>query len=360
VVVVARITRWRAIVTGLLLLSVSWRVGSSGVAPSIEFSTVPEAAVGGPDGLAPIAGRVLGARSGQRIVLFARSERWWVQPVVTQPFTTIEPNATWKSTIHLGTEYAALLVDADYKPSAVVESLPARGGGVVAVASRKGSGTYVPRPRKMLTFSGYEWEIRQIPGDRGGANEYDARNSWVDPAGSLHLMLAQRDGRWTSAEVKLTRSLGYGTYSFAVQDTSRLDPAAALAMLTWDDLGADQHHRELDLEISRWGDPANKGAQYAVQPHYVAVNVFRFVAPPRRLAHSFHWEPSRVSFRTFTNIDGAALTGGGSIVVQHDFTSGVPLPGTETVRLNLCYFRASPAPPAATVEVVIERFEYLP
>jgi hypothetical protein len=284
-------------------------------------------------------------------VLFARNESWWVQPVVTRPFTTIESNATWKNTTHLGIEYAALLVEPGYNPPAIIESLPRRGGDVIAVVTTKGSGTYTPLPRKTLTFSGYQWEVRQIPGDRGGANDYDARNAWVDAAGSLHLLLAQRDGRWTSAEVKLTRSLGYGTYSFVVRDTSRLDPAAALGMLTWDDLGADQHHRELDVEISQWGDPANKDAQYAVQPHYVAANVFRFVAPPRRLAHSFRWEPGRASFRS---------SGGSSVVVQHEFTSGVPVPGTETVRLNLSYFRSSPAPPAASVEVVIDRFEYLP
>jgi hypothetical protein len=287
-------------------------------------------------------------------VLFAKSESWWVQPLNTRPFTTIEPNATWKSTIHLGTDYAALLVEPGYFPPATIESLPRPGGDVVAVSATKGSSTYTQSRRKALTFSGYEWEIRQTPSDRGGGNDYDSRNAWVDPAGILHLLLAQRDGRWTSAEVKLTRSLGYGTYIVLVPDMSRLDPAAALAMLTWDDLGADQHHRELDMEISRWGDPANKDVQYAVQPHYVAANVFRFVAPPHRLTHSFRWEPGRASFKTMTVASSA------SIVAQREFTSGVPVPGAETVRLSLCYFRPSPAPPASDVEVVIEKFEYLP
>ncbi len=38
--------------------------------PSIEFSVTPQAAEGGPDKSAPIAGRVIGARNGQQIVLF--------------------------------------------------------------------------------------------------------------------------------------------------------------------------------------------------------------------------------------------------------------------------------------------------
>ena len=41
-------------------------------------------------------------------------------------------------------------------------------------------------------------------------------------------------------------------------------------------------------------------------------------------------------------------------------TAGVPIPGTEKVRMNLYFFRYSPEPPQSDVEVVIERFQYLP
>ena len=50
-------------------------------------------------------------------------------------------------------------------------------------------------------------------------------------------------------------------------------------MFTWDDLGIEQNHREMGIEISRWGDAANKNAQYVIQPYYVAANVVRFTAP---------------------------------------------------------------------------------
>ena len=213
------------------------------------------------------------------------------------------------------------------------------------------------RDRRTVSFSGYEWEVRQKPSDRGGANDYDARNAWVDEAGRLHLQLIERDGRWTSAEVRLTRALGYGTYAFVVQDTSRLDPAAVFSMLTWDDLGQDQNHRELDVEISRWGDPANKDAQFVVQPHYVAANVYRFMAPAAAATHSFRWEPGRVTFRTLA---GTGARGGTGSRAERTFTSGVPVPGNEAVHINLLYFRRAPAPPRAAVEVVVERFEYLP
>lgn len=320
--------------------------------PSITFTQVPDAAEGGGQRVAPIAGRVTGSRPNQRVVLFARSGAWWVQPLVSNPFTEVAADGTRKNETHLGLEYAALLVDNTYQPPPTTEFLPAPGGPVVAVVTQKGAGSYTPPPTHVLKFSGYEWEVRRAPSDRGGANDYDARNAWVDDSGMLHLLLTQRDGRWTSAEIKLTRSLGYGTYTFVVRDTSRLDPAAALGFLTWDQFEPSQNHRELDVEVSRWGNQDNKDVQFVVQPHYVAANVYRFKQPTGRLTHSFRWEPDRALFRTVGT--------SGQVIARREFTSGVPVPGSESVYMNLLYYRGSPKPPSGTVEVVVEKFVYLP
>jgi hypothetical protein len=93
--------------------------------PSIAFTEVPEAAEGGEQRVAAIAGRVSGALPNQRVVLFARSGAWWVQPVVANPFTAVGADGSWKNTTHLGMEYAALLVDSTYQPPPTTESLPA-------------------------------------------------------------------------------------------------------------------------------------------------------------------------------------------------------------------------------------------
>jgi hypothetical protein len=325
--------------------------------PSIEFVTVPEAGPGGSDRVAPISGRVTGAGGEHQIVLFAKSGVWWIQPLTIKPFTAIGADATFKNTTHLGTDYAALLVEPDYRPPATVDALPNVGNGVIAVATVKGVGDFVQRPKRTLMFSGYEWELRAIPSDRGGANDYDPDNAWTDADGSLHLRLARREGRWTSVEVINTRSLGYGTYSFVVKDTSQLDPAAALGMLTWDEQGAEQNHRELDIEISQWGVKTPNNAQYVVQPYYVPANVSRFAAPSGRLTHSFRWEPGRALFKT---MHGAVLGLSAPAIAEHEFTAGIPVPGTERVRMNLYFFRYSPQPLSHDVEVVIERFQYLP
>lgn len=343
------------LVAGFLLLQCS--ASGPGTAPSIEFTKLPIAAEGGSGQTEVIEGRVHGARPGQQIVLFARSGVWWVQPLANQPFTTIRSNSTWSNTTHLGMEYAALLVDPGYRPPATTDTLPDQGGFVVAVATAKGTGGFDEPERKTLQFSGYEWEIRQRPSDRGGPGLYHPENAWTDPDGLLHLRIARRDGAWTSAEVFLTRSLGYGTYSVVVRDTSRLEPAAAFSMFTWDELGVEQNHREMNIEISHWGDPASKNAQYVVQPFYVPANVSRFTIPQGRLTHSFRWEPGRVRFRT---VRGAVADPKSAVVAEHEFASGVPSPGGESIRMNFYYFGYSPLPLQNEAEVVIEKFEYLP
>jgi hypothetical protein len=339
-------------------VAIACRSPQATVDPAIEFSTIPRADAGGPASLAPVAGRVKGGRPGQRIVLYARSGGvWWVQPFRSRPFTDVERDSTWKNSIHLGTDYAALLVDADYRPPATSESLPERGGGVAAVTQVVGSGTFVPPAVKTLAFSGYEWEIRQQPTDRHGLNDYDARNAVVDAEGHLHLFLTEREGRWTSADLRLTRSLGYGTYSFDVRDTSQIDPAAALSVYTWDSLGADQNYRELTIDISRWGDPGNMNGQFVVQPETVPANVFRFAIPAGRMTHSFRWEPGRVLFKT-AGRDVSPHTR--DVVAERLFTAGVPGAGTENLHITLLYDRAAAKPPSKGVEVVVERFAFLP
>jgi hypothetical protein len=352
--------RLRLVLPGALAVAVltACRSPSPPAPPEIELSRVPEANEGGPDRMAPIAGRVTGHRAGQRIVLYAKSGPWWVQPLADQPFTTIGADARFETTTHLGTEYAALLVEPGYKPQPRSDELPPLENGVVAVARVRGVAPEKPRPVKTLQFAGYEWRVRDTPSERGGwTNRYDAANAWTDAKGALHLQIAPSAEGWTSAEVILTQSLGYGTYSFVVRDVSQLPPVAVMGLFTWDDLAGDQRFREMDVEFSRWGDPANANAQYVVQPYYVPANVSRFEAPAGPMTHMLRWEVGRASFRT---LRGPRPGANASALAQHAFTSGVPLPGNETIRINLYVFGHPPLTLPLPIEVVVESFEYLP
>jgi hypothetical protein len=104
-------------------------------------------------------------------------------------------------------------------------------------------------------------------------------------------------------------------------------------------------------------DPVSKNAQYVVQPYYVPANVTRFLVPTGTLTHVFRWEPGRVSFVT---VSGSRTDSKARAVGEHVFTSGVPAPGIESVRMNLYVFNGSGTPMQNEAEVVIEKFEYLP
>jgi hypothetical protein len=339
-------------------------------APTLAFSKVPAAYQQGPYEIHIfrdrdyktdiIEGRATGARPGQRIVLYRKTDgRWGVDRRSSQAFTNIEPDGRWKASIQLGTQYAALLVDPTYSPPGQTESLPIVGNGVVALAVVNGEGPapVLPSP-KILNFSGYEWTTSAGPIFRAGSrNFFDPANVWTDERGALHLRISGSPGRWAAAEVKLTRSLGYGTYRFEVRDVSHLEPSAVLTLITWDGVGTESNRRELDVELSRWGYVDNDNAHYVVQPYYVPANIVRFRVPSGTFTHSFRWEPGQVTFSTTA---GSANSSSARLVSQHVFTSGVPSPVGKSVRISLYVFHQGQIPLKNENEVVIDKFEYLP
>ena len=139
--------------------------------PHIEITRVPPAREGGVIELDTITGRVRGAKSGERIVLYARSGAWYVQPWADQPFTNINADSTWTSTTHLGTEYAALLVQPDYAPPPVTVELPSIGNGILAITIQEGTPPFwrtwwfralIGLAALGALFSLYRWHLHQV------------------------------------------------------------------------------------------------------------------------------------------------------------------------------------------------------
>ncbi len=326
-------------------------------APSIKLTRVPQAVQGNFDKLDIIQGNVTGAHPGQQIVLYVKTGNWSIQPLSNLPFTNIRRDSSWINSTHLGSEYAALLVDSGYHPPAEMNSLPALGNGVVAIAMSKDypSATVVS---PTLQFSGYEWRVRNAPSNRGDrVNQYSPANAWTDTQGALHLRIAREGDKWTCAEVTLTRSFGYGTYSFVVRDTSTLGPGVQLSMFTWDYASGDQNNREIAIEVAPASDPDSKNAQYVIQPFYIAANVSKFSSPSGLVTHSFRWEPGSSSFRT---VSGSLDDPRAKILSEHVFNSGVPSPGVESVRMALYLFGSTENPSQTGTEVVIEKFQFVP
>jgi len=328
-------------------------------APTIVFNQLPAENSNAPDQTQTIAGRVTGARPGEKIVLYARNDgRWGMQVKSGQPFTKIDADGRWAGSTQLGSDYAALLTEPGYSPPGQTESLPAIGRGVAALAmvDDRGNAAVFP-PSKTINFSGYEWAISSGFMYRAGSRNYfGPENVWTDAKGALHLRISGSPGKWTAAEVKLTRSLGYGTYRFEVRDISRLEPSALLTLVSWDGVGTEQNRSELDVELGRWGYVSNDNAHYVVQPYYVPANVVRFPVPAGVCTHSFDWQPGQVTFAT-----GAGSGDPGTrLLKQHVFTSGVPAAGNESVRISLFAFDKGQVPLENGDEAVIEKFEYLP
>lgn len=325
--------------------------------PSISIERVPAADRGGPDRTVTIAGRAVGARPGERVVVYAKEDAWWVQPFWSRPFTSVQHDSTWVSDTHLGTEYAALLVGPDYHPFKNSRALPVGGDGVIAATIVQGSSTPAT-PLRSLRFSGYDWTVRNGAEDRGGdVSTFDPRNAWVDGRGFLHLRMGETDGRWLCAEVKLTRSLGYGTYSFTVQDSAQLSPSAVLGMFTVDEQHGEEPRAELDIELSRWGKAEGHNAMYVVQPYYVPGNVHRFSVRAGTQKHTLRWGPM---FASFESVEEPSPKSKAGKITEHTFTSGTPAPANESVHINFYDFLHSRNKMQGSAEVVIEKFEFLP
>jgi hypothetical protein len=206
-----------------------------------------------------------------------------------------------------------------------------------------------------IRFSGYEWIVKDSAGARigPGSNYFSQDAVSVGPEG-LRLKVFEKDGRFVCGEVVTAASFGYGTYRFVVaSDVDRLATNLTLGMFTWsDDPGEEGTHKELDIELGRWGDPSNDLAQFVVQPYTRPQNMVRFPMPANAgmSVHSFTWLPRRVQFRSEVR---------GKVLAEHVVTRGVPVPAGENVRLNL-WITQRRVPGSGTREVTIRSFDFVP
>ena len=109
----------------LLLLALSLELAgchrgtSRDVEAKILFTQVPQSTPGDKNEQDVIEGTVSGTQSGQRLVIYSRTGGlWWLQPLLSSPFTTILPDGVWRNETHLGTDYAVLLIDSSYVSAA--------------------------------------------------------------------------------------------------------------------------------------------------------------------------------------------------------------------------------------------------
>lgn len=349
----------RSLFLAYCLALIGCHTQSAHTRPSIQFTHIPPAAQGGRERIDTISGRVRNVRPKQQIVIYAHSGQWWVQPWPDHPFIPVKADGTWSTETHLGFEYAALLVEPNYSPLPQTDVAPTEGNSVALVTIVKGTGKPQFAPTRSLKFSGYDWGVRTIASDKGGTtNLYDPENAWTDASGALHMQIKKKSDGWSCAEIFLNRTLEYGTYSVTVRDTSHLEPSSVFSMFTFDEWASEEHFREMDIEVGGRSDTANSNnARYVIQPLYIPGNLFGFVAPSGTLTYVLRWESGHATFKTFR---GRSAGAGAQLVSEHEFTSGIPVPGKAIPRLIFYVVASNKSPMQKPSEVVVEKFEYLP
>lgn len=225
-------------------------------------------------------------------------------------------------------------------------------------------GAVAPPPPgpQFVWFSGYKWYIKRNEDWKApGPYFSNSRNSvWVDEKGRLHLRISKWNGGWYCSEVTCEKSFGLGKYLFYLASPiDRFDKNVVLGLFTWSDRPA-YEHREIDIEIARWGKFFGTNAQYVVQPWTHWGNMQRFFHTRHSVytTHSFTWEKSRITFQSFI---GPSVSANRSDIIQQWVctTKDIPLPGDEKVHFNL--FTAGNKSPSdgKDTEVIIAKFQFI-
>jgi hypothetical protein len=138
-----------------------------------------------------------------------------------------------------------------------------------------------------------------------------------------------------------------------------------LGLFTWNDDPA-YNHRELDIEFARWGSAANKNGWYTVQPYNVAGNQASFIQPSTTAGstHILDWLRDPVSGNlsaSFSSLFGFATapSPNNQPIYQNTFNNGVPPTGGENVRMNLWLFQGKAPASRNSVEIIIDKFEFV-
>lgn len=215
---------------------------------------------------------------------------------------------------------------------------------------------YAQSPRD-ITFGGIPWGLRQTAGPVDpGPNTFSnsSEQVWVDAQGRAHLTMQQRNGIWTASEMMAKRDAGYGTYRFTLSGAlKKLDPNIVFGFFTWDK-APEAFNREIDIEISRWGEVAGPDAWFTVQPYDVEGNQHSFELPEAN-AYTFElrWQRDAVEFALFRDAEAKPFA-------RWVYTGTIPDPGRARLRINMWLFRGrAPAGPGP-YEVIVSDFSYEP
>ena len=128
-------------------------------------------------------------------------------------------------------------------------------------------------------------------------------------------------------------------------------------MFTWQDQ-PDYHHRELDIELGRWGKATNMNSQFVVQPSTNPQNKKRFEMKQNYIEtiYKIIWSKQSVEFSMYPSNSPDKPYSSWKYTNQ----AGIPVPGNENFRIDVWLNNGSPPQNKQSLEVVFKSFRFTP
>ena len=212
-----------------------------------------------------------------------------------------------------------------------------------------------------ILFSGYQWVVKESLGKHTGpGNNFfsgSKDNVFVDKDGKLHLRVTHRDDNWYCPEVRMVRSLGIGKYSFYLDELPQhLDKDVVIGLFLYDREDTSNFHKEIDIEISQWGNDSSINSQYVIQPK--EMNAHRFQSDMNLATkHTIQLHRKKIEFHSYYYTPNAD-----DIPLEYSTTQVKPdysyHSNSERISINVWLYHTSEPSNLKEFEVIISRFEF--
>ncbi|MBI5759606.1 MAG: hypothetical protein HZA46_13890 [Planctomycetales bacterium] len=213
---------------------------------------------------------------------------------------------------------------------------------------------------KVIRLGGHEFTVKDSPSQGPGPCIWSRDNVWTDDLGRVHLKLANRQGRFTVAEIRSAKPLGRGAYKWTISSErgfGQLDPNVVVGCFVF---GSSDEDGEIDVEFGRFGEPDSGPGRFVVHPAKLGESEERFEVGKamRRVVVGFDWRSDEVRFQASGTKDDGSIMPFGAWTYR-----GTKVPNDPNrfhAHCNLWLFKNSPPTDACEVEIVVEKFEFTP
>lgn len=354
----------------VLLLAAEFGLYSQAQPPSIIITNLS------PYGAIPtvVGGQVQNLPAGSfkiATMILVEGYGWFAKPDCNFPFTGIGADGTWQATLPVtAIDDTASEVSAFVVPESFSTNCNTSGETLLVQLQNAAIASIIaPRPSpylRIIRFAGIDWWVKTnivplYPGPTRFSESSDTVS--VDANGRLHLKIVTRNGIWIGAEIVSMAKIGRGTYKFYLDSpVGTLDPNVVVGMFTWSNDPA-FNHREIDVELSRFGNPNDlNNAQFVVQPYLTPGNVFRFLVSPGAIqsAYSFEWLPSQVNYKAARGPTPDPADSNLVLAQWSNMLSSAVVAGDQNLRLNLWLVGGLPPSDGKEVEVIVRDVQITP